>query len=99
MNTTSEMLPEVRGRLGERLGIVCTCNKKINTITTVREALKKLKGTNQNDKLCEVYPHHTEHVQKLISLIPKNGGSRESGRPTVLGQIRTYPAAKRRADP
>ena len=39
MNTTSEMLPEVRGRLGERLGIVCTCNKKINTITTVKKKL------------------------------------------------------------
>ncbi len=48
-----------------------------NSVVTVRAALKKLKNIDKNDELQKIYPQHTEHVQKIISLIPKNGGSRK----------------------
>lgn len=47
-----------------------------NTLTTVRDALGNL-IKNGNDELHKIYQKHTEHVQKMISLIPKNGGSRK----------------------
>ncbi len=57
------------------------CNIKIaegdNIVVTVREALRKLKGNDDRDMLRKIYPHHTEHIQKMISLIPKDGGSRK----------------------
>lgn len=46
-------------------------------VITVRETFNKLKETNDRDALQKVYPHHTEYIQKMISLIPKDGGSRK----------------------
>lgn len=46
---------------------------------TVRDAIGQLSSRNTSDDDLHNYPvHRTEHVMKLISLIPKNGGSRSS---------------------
>ncbi len=48
-----------------------------NTVVTVRDSIGKLKGNDDEDLMRKIYPHHTEHIKKLISLIPKDGGSRK----------------------
>ena len=79
VNVADYSVPQRRKRLvlvGSRI-----CNIEIaegdNTVITVREALRKLKETDNQDMLHKIYPHHTEHIQKMISLIPKDGGSRK----------------------
>lgn len=72
-------VPQRRKRLvlvGSKLCKIDIVNG-LNKITTVKAALNKLKKNNNNDELHKILPKHTEHVQKLISLIPKNGGSRK----------------------
>lgn len=79
VNVADYSVPQRRKRLvliGSKLCKIDIADG-LNTVTTVREALRKLKGTNKNDKLRKVYPHHMEHIQEMISLIPKNGGSRK----------------------
>ncbi len=51
--------------------------KGMNATITVREVFRKLEDQENNDALCDIYPRHTKHIQKLISLIPENGGSRK----------------------
>lgn len=79
VNVADYSVPQRRKRLvlvGSKL-----CEIKIaegcNTIVTVRETLKKIKGNKNQDILHKIYPNHTEHIQKMISLIPKDGGSRK----------------------
>ena len=72
-------VPQQRKRLvmvGSKICKIDIANG-LNTITTVKVALNKLKKNNKNDELHKIYPKHTEHIQKMISLIPKNGGSRK----------------------
>jgi len=72
-------VPQQRKRLvmvGSKICKIDIANG-LNTITTVKAALNKLKKNNENDELHKIYPKHTEHIQKMISLIPKNGGSRK----------------------
>jgi len=72
-------VPQRRKRLVLVGSKLCKINiaKGTNTIVTVREVFSKLENQEKEDPLCDVYPHHTKHIQKLISLIPKNGGSRK----------------------
>ena len=72
-------IPQRRKRLvmiGSKICKIDIANG-LNTITTVKAALNKLKRNNKNDELHKIYPKHTEHIQKMISLVPKNGGSRK----------------------
>lgn len=73
-------VPQRRKRLvllGSRLGKI-KIPSGIKTMITVRKALEKLEQIDiENDELHKIYAKHTEHIQKLISLIPKNGGSRK----------------------
>ena len=72
-------VPQRRKRLVLVGSKLCKINiaSGTNTITTVAEALSKLKRNNKNDELHKNYPQHTEYIQRMISLIPKNGGSRK----------------------
>lgn len=52
-----------------------TCND--SCYLTVRDAIGNLKTPSiSDDPMQKVYSHHTERIKKMISLIPKNGGSR-----------------------
>ncbi|MCK4618851.1 MAG: DNA cytosine methyltransferase [Desulfobacterales bacterium] len=71
-------VPQRRKRLvlvGSKMGKINIASG-INTPTSVRDVIGKLKK-NLNDELHKIYPKHTEYIQKMISLIPKNGGSRK----------------------
>ena len=77
VNVSEYRVPQRRKRLvlvGSKLGKI-EIAVGIKTIVTVKDALSKI--TNKNDKLQRNYARHTEHVQKMISLIPKNGGGRK----------------------
>lgn len=80
VNIAEYGVPQRRKRLvlvGSKLGKI-EIAPGIGTTFTVRDALEKPKQIDiKNDKLHQIYPRHTERVQKLISLIPKNGGSRK----------------------
>lgn len=79
VNVANYSVPQRRKRLvlvGSKICKIDIANG-LNTITTVKAALNKLKKNNKNDELHKIYPKHTEHIQKMISLIPKNGGSRK----------------------
>ena len=78
VNVADYSVPQRRKRLvlvGSKIGKIDIASG-VNTIITVKDALGRLKN-NGNDELHKIYPKHTEHVQKMISLIPKNGGSRK----------------------
>ena len=72
-------VPQRRKRLVLVGSKLCKINvaKGNDTTITVREVFRKLENYNKHDPMCNIYPHHTEQIQKLISLIPKNGGSRK----------------------
>jgi len=78
VNVADYSVPQRRKRLVLVGSKICKIDiaSGTNTLTTVRDALGKLKN-NVNDELDKIYPKHTEHIQKMISLIPKNGGSRK----------------------
>ncbi len=44
---------------------------------TVKDTFRKLKSCQRNDELQNIYPIHTDRIQEMISLIPKDGGSRK----------------------
>lgn len=72
-------VPQRRKRLVMVGSKLCKINiaEGQNSVVTVRETLKKLKNINQNDNLQKIYPHHSERIKKMISLIPRDGGSRK----------------------
>lgn len=79
VNVADYSVPQRRKRLvmvGSKLCEIHIAERQ-NTVVTVREALKKTNNIDQNDELQKNYPKHTERIQRMISLIPKNGGSRK----------------------
>ncbi len=79
VNVADYSVPQRRKRLvlvGSKLGKIEIAKEK-NTIITVKTALCKLKKNGKDDALQNIYPKHTAYIQKMISLIPKDGGSRE----------------------
>lgn len=79
VNVADYSVPQRRKRLvlvGSKIGKIDIASG-VNTIITVKDALGKLEKNNKNDELHKNYPKHTEHVQKIISLVPKDGGSRK----------------------
>ena len=79
VNVADYSVPQRRKRLvlvGSKLCKINIANG-LNTLVTVKETLGKLKNNNKNDKLHKIYPQHTERIREMISLIPKNGGSRK----------------------
>ncbi len=79
VNVANYSVPQRRKRLVLVGSKICKIDIAvgINTIITVKDALSKLKKNNKNDELHKIYQKHTQHIQKMISLIPKNGGSRK----------------------
>jgi DNA (cytosine-5)-methyltransferase 1 len=79
VNVAEYAVPQRRKRIvlvGSKLGEIEIAPGS-KTIVTVKDALAKININNGNDELHKIYPRHTEHVQKMISLVPKNGGSRK----------------------
>ena len=79
VNVADYSVPQRRKRLvlvGSKLGIIKIAEGD-NKLVSVKETFKKLKGIIKSDRLHKIYPNHREHIQKMISLIPKNGGSRK----------------------
>jgi len=78
VNVADYSVPQRRKRLVLVGSKICKIDiaSGTNILTTVRDTLGNLKN-NDNDELHKIYPKHTERVQKMISLIPKNGGSRK----------------------
>ena len=72
-------VPQRRKRLvlvGSLLGNldVVKCNMKT---VTVRMAIGKMEDVSETkDPIHKIYPRHTPRIKKMISMIPKNGGSR-----------------------
>jgi len=79
VNVADYSVPQRRKRLVLVGSTICNIEiaEGENTVVTVRETLRKLEGNDDHDMLQKNYPHHTEHIQKMISLIPKDGGSRK----------------------
>ena len=79
VNVADYSVPQRRKRLvlvGSKLGKLDLAKKRKNLVT-VKQALWKLKKNGKVDKLQDIYPKHTARIQKMISLIPKDGGSRK----------------------
>ena len=52
--------------------------KKSDNVKTVRDAIGDLKIRKlKDDQLQRIHSHHTERIQNIINMIPKNGGSRK----------------------
>lgn len=52
--------------------------KESDNIKTVRDTIGESKIKDlRNDKLQLIYSHHTDRIKKIISMIPKDGGSRK----------------------
>jgi DNA (cytosine-5)-methyltransferase 1 len=79
VNVADYSVPQRRRRLVLVGSKLCKIDiaEGTNTIVTVKEALNKLKKNGKNDELHKIYPKHTKHIQEMISLIPKDGGSRK----------------------
>lgn len=79
VNVSEYNVPQRRKRLvlvGSKLGEIKIA-AGVKTIITVKDALSKINDNIKNDGLHNMYPRHSEHIQKMISLVPKNGGSRK----------------------
>jgi DNA (cytosine-5)-methyltransferase 1 len=79
VNVAEYSVPQRRKRLvlvGSKLGSIEIAPGS-TTLVTVKDALAKISINKEDDGLHRIYPRHTEHVQKMISLVPKNGGSRK----------------------
>jgi DNA (cytosine-5)-methyltransferase 1 len=77
VNVANYSVPQRRKRLvlvGSKLGEIEIAPGS-TTLVTVKDAFAKI--NINDDELHRIYPRHTEHVQKMISLVPKNGGSRK----------------------
>jgi DNA (cytosine-5)-methyltransferase 1 len=79
INVSDYNVPQRRKRLvlvGSKLEKIKIATG-LNTIVTVKDALSKICNWNKNDELQKMYPRHSKYIQKMISLVPKNGGSRK----------------------
>ncbi|NKI23242.1 DNA cytosine methyltransferase [Paenibacillus dendritiformis] len=80
VNVEDYGVPQRRKRLvllGSTLGKVSIPSDKVYTRTTVRDYISELPPVEEStDPLHKVTSKHSEKVKKIISLIPKNGGSR-----------------------
>jgi DNA (cytosine-5)-methyltransferase 1 len=77
VNVANYSVPQRRKRLvlvGSKLGEIEIALGS-TTLVTVKDAFAEI--NINDDELHRIYPRHTEHVQKMISLVPKNGGSRK----------------------
>jgi DNA (cytosine-5)-methyltransferase 1 len=76
VNAADYSVPQRRLRLilvGSRLGEIGIA-EETGAAVTVRDALTVM---SDSDRLHGVYPRHTARIQRMISLIPKDGGSRK----------------------
>jgi DNA (cytosine-5)-methyltransferase 1 len=73
-------VPQSRKRLvmvGSKLGTIKVAGPN-NKNMTVRDCIEKLPCPEcSTDRLHKIYPIHSKRIQDLISLIPKDGGSRK----------------------
>ncbi len=82
LNMSNYNVPQARRRmimLASRLGEIEVVEQKLSTdkIVTVRKAISFLPPVGQSgDKLHDIVEKHKPNTKKIISLIPKNGGSR-----------------------
>ena len=78
VNVANYSVPQRRRRLVLIGSKICKIDiaSGINTIMTVRDALCKTK-IRDNDELHKIYQKHTRKIQEMITLIPKDGGSRK----------------------
>ncbi|MFD1886907.1 DNA cytosine methyltransferase [Paenibacillus wenxiniae] len=81
VNVEKYGVPQRRKRLvllGSRLGDVEIPSHAIDQHFTVRDYIYDLPSPNESDDpVHKIHSNHTERIQKLISLIPKNGGNRK----------------------
>jgi len=78
INVADYGVPQRRKRLvlvGSRLSKIDVADG-VNTTVTVRKTFEMLRGDRKQDVLNTIYPKHTASVMEMISLIPKDGGSR-----------------------
>jgi len=80
LNVSDYGVPQRRKRLimvGSRLGEIEIAEKS-NALKTVRDAIGNIEPVNKTkDVLHKIYPKHIPRIEKMISLIPKNGGRRK----------------------
>jgi DNA (cytosine-5)-methyltransferase 1 len=80
VNVKDYGVPQRRRRLvmvGSVLGQIDIA-QPTNERTTVREAIGRMETIDQtNDQLHRIIAKHTERINKMISMIPKNGGGRK----------------------
>lgn len=81
VNAADYGVPQRRKRMilmASRLGPVSIPNKKYK-MKTVQDAIKNIPAPqNSNNLLHKLLPKHNNRVKNVISMIPKNGGSRAS---------------------
>lgn len=78
INVADYSVPQRRNRLvlvGSKLSDIYVAGGH-KTVVTVKDAFTLLSKQHNKDPLHKIYPKHTESVQRMISLIPKDGGSR-----------------------
>jgi DNA (cytosine-5)-methyltransferase 1 len=82
LNMSHYGVPQARRRmimLGSRLGDIEVISQELDSdkMATVREAISFLAPVGQSgDSLHDVIEHRKPKIQKMISMVPKNGGSR-----------------------
>lgn len=81
VNVKDYGVPQSRRRLvllGSRLGKLEVQNGSCKQ-STVRDAIGGMESVlKSEDPIHRIFPHHSEQIQKLIELIPRDGGSRKS---------------------
>lgn len=79
VNVANYSVPQRRKRLvlvGSKLAKI-EIAKETHENITVRNAFDKLNEINKNDQLNRIFPIHRPYIKEMISLVPKNGGSRK----------------------
>ncbi|MRN55249.1 DNA cytosine methyltransferase [Paenibacillus monticola] len=81
INVEDYGVPQRRKRLvllGSLIGGVAIPSNAVYKRTTVRDYINKLPSTEESDDpMHKIFSKHGEKVRKIISLIPKDGGSRK----------------------
>jgi DNA (cytosine-5)-methyltransferase 1 len=74
-------VPQRRKRLvliGSRIGRIKIVDGS-DTVKTVRDTIGSMQEIDiEKDELHKIYPKHSPRIQRMISLVPKNGGGRMS---------------------